>query len=66
MTAACRIEDEKIMKESKSKKVKTKGLVDEGFKLNEYMKMKSVYDSRELFRIRTSMNEIRGNSPLIG
>ena len=64
--AACRSEDENIMKESMSKKEKTKGLVEEGFRMKEYMKMKSVYDSQELFRIRTSMNEIRGNSPLIG
>ena len=49
------------MNESMSRKEKTKRLVEDGCSMKEYMKMNSVYDSRELFRIRTSMNEIRRN-----
>ena len=59
--AACMSKDERMMKESMSRKQKTKGLVEEGCSMKEYMKMKSVYDSWELFRIRTSINEIRRN-----
>ena len=42
-------------------KTKTKNLVTESFSLKSYFKEKSVAVTREVFRVRTNMNELRGN-----
>ena len=42
-------------------KTKTKDLVTTDCKIQSYFKEKSLATTRELFRIRTNMNEIRGN-----
>lgn len=42
-------------------KKKTKDLVTEDCKTQKYFKEKSLVTSREIFWIRTNMNEIRGN-----
>ena len=49
-----------IRNEMEGKK-KTKDLVTEDCKTQKYFKEKSLVTSREIFRIRTNMNEIRGN-----
>ena len=42
-------------------KTKTKELVTESFQIKSYFKDKSLSRTRELFRIRTNMNELKGN-----
>ena len=42
-------------------KTKTKNLVTESFGLKPYFEEKSLYRVREMFRIRTNMNDLRGN-----
>ena len=50
--------------ELKSKvKSKDKDMVNDKFTLQTYMKSKSLKDTRELFRIKTRMNDLRANFP---
>ena len=42
-------------------KTKTKDLVTEDCRMKDYFSEKSLATTREIFRIRTNMNEIRGN-----
>ena len=42
-------------------KTKTKDLVTESFQMKSYFKDKSLSRTRELFRLRTNMNELKGN-----
>ena len=57
----CRREDELAMREKMEGKTKTKDLVTESFQIKKYFKEKSLSRTRELFRIRTNMYELKGN-----
>ena len=54
-------EDEQEMRAEMEGKTKTKNLVTESFSLKNYFKEKSLATVREMFRIRTSMNDLKGN-----
>ena len=53
--------DETEIKESI--KFKCYAIKDDKFELQEYMKDKSLHNVRDLFRIKTGMNKLRGNFP---
>ena len=61
MSAAFRTEEERMMKEEMLEKKKVCALVEEDCLTKEYMKTKNLWDCREIFRIRSNMNNIRGN-----
>ena len=56
-----RKEDEKRLKDGMEEKTKIQDLVGDNCLLKEYFKEKSLVATREMFRIRTNMNELRGN-----
>ena len=58
---ATKREDEQRMRAEMEGRTKTKDLVTESFSLKSYFKEKSLAMTREVFRIRTNMNELRGN-----
>ena len=58
---AMRREDEKQLRESMEGRTKVQDLVSENLLLKDYFKEKSLTATREMFRIRTNMNELRGN-----
>ena len=54
-------EDEMVMKKEIKSLKKTSALINDDVRLKNYMKMKNVSSTREIFRIKTNMNKIRGN-----
>ena len=58
---AVKREDEVKMRNEMEGKTKTKNLVTESFSLKSYFNEKSLTKTREIFRIRTNMNELKGN-----
>ena len=58
---AMRREDEKQLRESMEGRTKVQDLVSDNLLLKDYFKEKSLTATREMFRIRTNMNELRGN-----
>ena len=58
---ATKREDALTMRNEMEGKTKTKDLVTESFSLKSYYNEKSLVKTREIFRIRTNMNELKGN-----
>ena len=58
---ACVREDEKWLREKMEGRTKTKDLVTESSKTKDYFKSKSMSVTREIFRLRTNMNPLKGN-----
>ena len=63
VTNACYARDKKEIKDKMSSLEKCSELIGDEFKLQDYMKSKSLKDIRELFRIKTRMNHLRANFP---
>ena len=59
ITRACREKDEKELKANMGKKCE--GMKDEDCEIKPYLKDLTLYEARELFKIKTNMNKIRGN-----
>ena len=58
---ACRREDEVLLRSSMEGRTKTQDLVTESCSLKDYFREKSLARTREMFRIRTNMNDLKGN-----
>ena len=58
---ACRREDEVWMRDEMEGKTKTKDLVTESCLIKDYFGIKSLTKTQEIFRIRTNMNDLKGN-----
>ena len=58
---AARREDEKYLRTNMEGKTKVQDLVTENVSLKSYFKEKSLSSTREMFRIRTNMNKLKGN-----
>ena len=58
---ACEQEDAKWLRDNMEGKTKTKEMVTENCKLKDYFMYKSLSVTRDMFRIRSSMNHLRGN-----
>ena len=58
---AARIFDDKELKKKMSDKKKLSNIIDDDCRLKNYFSDKSLHFVRDLFKIRTNMNKIRGN-----
>ena len=58
---ACRREDAIMLRNSMEGKTKTKDLVSESCNVKDYFRSKSLSVTRDIFRIRSSMNPLKGN-----
>ena len=58
---ACQVEDEAMMKRKMESLSKMSDRIAEDCKMKEYMKNNLVSVVRDIFRIRTNMNQLRGN-----
>ena len=61
MVKATKREDEQEMRRQMEGKTKTKDLVTESFSLKPYFEEKSLARVREIFRIKTNMNDLKAN-----
>ena len=61
MRTVCKTENELELRKEMEEKYETKDILTDNVNMKEYMKGKSLSKIRELFRIRTNMNEIKGN-----
>ena len=58
---AAKRENEILLRKGMEGKTKTQDLVTEDCSLKSYFREKSLTTTREMFRIRTNMNKLRGN-----
>ena len=63
MTRLCRIKDDSDMKNIMKNMTKCKMIMEDDFKVQDYISMNNLHEGRECFRIKTAMNDLRGNFP---
>ena len=58
---ASRREDEVLMRKGMEGKTKMNDIVTESCLIKDYFKLNSMSKTREIFRVRTNMNDVKGN-----